>query len=389
MEQKLSAMRYIKNNKRRVSVLAVSLGLFLVLTYITNILLSCCQVSMEKLVVGNASKMQIVSLRPETLGVDPELPYEELWEQYEAKTDELTEKIKTYDGVEDAFHANWMYTYITPVIGTMSMEVMLFDSVDRVKQLNEYMGATLIEGRLPENGDEVILDKKTMLNNDFAIGDYFVEQVGGQYGKIVGVVECENYYGCGIIKENFTTGSDGIVVLSDIENIKTAILEKEGIHIVEDKDQVIDKEYAERFLDKEVTRSITTAGDLISAIVIIVLTVALFVVYSSYIRDRRNEWCLYCSIGFSRREIYFSIMRELLITFGLAISGGSVITVVMAFAMKHIIVDPNGILCNYINPDAIVTIACVLLFLLACLQIPVCLAVSKIKSIDAIEDDLY
>ena len=58
MWQKLSAMKYIKNNKRRVSVLIVSLVLCFVLFYLVKFLLSVTVVTFRVMTVGNAEKIQ-------------------------------------------------------------------------------------------------------------------------------------------------------------------------------------------------------------------------------------------------------------------------------------------------------------------------------------------
>ena len=72
MPQKLSAMKYIRNNKRRVSVLVVSLCLCFVLTYLTQFLLSSLEETVTPIVMENTKKIQYISLAGSSLGLDVE-----------------------------------------------------------------------------------------------------------------------------------------------------------------------------------------------------------------------------------------------------------------------------------------------------------------------------
>ncbi len=82
----MGGIELIGNIKRRVSVLSVSLGLFLVLTYIMSILLSCCEVSMKALVVGHLSKTQVIFPVPVVFGIDETLPQEKAQARYTEQT---------------------------------------------------------------------------------------------------------------------------------------------------------------------------------------------------------------------------------------------------------------------------------------------------------------
>ena len=119
------------------------------------------------------------------------------------------------------------------------------------------------------------------------------------------------------------------------------------------------------------------------------LSISLFIVYTTYLRDRRDEWCLYSSIGYSRKTIYFSILRELLFTFAAALLIGAVIIVLAEIIINLVMIEPQGLKCRYFYPDTIVEILCAYTLLLGVLQIPVRYALFKIRTIDAMDDDLY
>ena len=92
MKQKLSAMKYIKNNKRRIAVLVVSLALCFMLTYLVNFLLSSTEETFRIVTVDNAEKIQYVSLAGSSLGMDVEhMDQEEIHPLYLEKNLQLAE----------------------------------------------------------------------------------------------------------------------------------------------------------------------------------------------------------------------------------------------------------------------------------------------------------
>lgn len=169
----------------------------------------------------------------------------------------------------------------------------------------------------------------------------------------------------------------------------TKLLEKEGIFIRDGFDTVVDVKTGKEDLQKNVIDVISNSSNVIYFGVLLVLSLALYIVYTMYLRDRRNEWCLYCSIGYSKKEIYHSILRELGFTFGFAIFIGVVLTMFSVVGLDFGMIRQMGIRCRYFYPEIIVEILCADMFLIGLLQIPIRYALYKIRTIDAMEDDLY
>ena len=68
MRRKLSAMNYIRNNKRRAAVLIVSLALYLLIVYLTQFILSAGTESFKKILSEDTKKMQMVQLPKSAYG---------------------------------------------------------------------------------------------------------------------------------------------------------------------------------------------------------------------------------------------------------------------------------------------------------------------------------
>lgn len=392
MRQKLSAMNYIKNNRRRVAVLVVSLGLCFVLTYLTNFLLMSTEETFRVALVENAKKVQYLYFAGSSLGVDIDNPdYEALLEEYYEKNLELVERLKTHEGVEQVYYTHVIYNVIDAAIGNWGLEVPLVEA-EELPRLLSHCEVEVCEGRMPQHPGELVLDKASMSNGDYSIGDYLDEESYGETYQIVGVLDSERYWGCGIVPEEgvLNDADRQIVVLSD-GSIKdmTKLLKTEGIEVRDTYDSVVDETEGEQTLKEQVTDVISTSTDVVYIGIMVLLALALFIVYTTYLRDRYNEWCLYCSIGYSRKTIYHAILKELLFTFGVAIAGGLIIIAVSVVGVDILMFRPAGLRCRYFYPQTIFEIACSYTLLFGVLQIPVRHALYKIRTIDAMEDDLY
>jgi hypothetical protein len=248
--------------------------------------------------------------------------------------------------------------------------------------LMKHNGAKLIEGKLPEKPYEIIIDKATMLNNNFKVGDKYNDKF-----TITGMLECDIYFGYGIIPDTRYVGLN-VLTKKRIDDAKV-LFSTLGLEYVEGSDFVNDYNTFYKDYDIYVVDEMQQSTKYIYIGIFVLLFVSLFVVYTTYLRDRHNEWCLYCSIGYSRRSIYLSIMGELLFTFITAILSGVIITAVMVIALDMIIMKPKGITCQYFYPDKITEILCAFVLFIGLLQIPIKYALYKIRTIDAMEDDLY
>jgi hypothetical protein len=151
MGQKLSAMKYVKNNKRRIAVLVVSLALSFMLTYLTNFLLMATEETARVCAVDNMEKIQYAYLMGSTLGIDVDnLSDEEINKQYRERNLELSKVLKKYDGVKETYYTEVLYNNIDMSVGSWGVEIPLMDK-EEVSAIAEHWGTKLAEGRMPEN----------------------------------------------------------------------------------------------------------------------------------------------------------------------------------------------------------------------------------------------
>lgn len=388
MKHRLSAFNYIKNNKRRIAVLVVSLGLCFVLTYLTKFLLMSTEETFRVCTIDNVERVQYAYFAGSSLGIDVEnLSDEEINEQYLEKNLELCQALKKHDGVEEVYYTQVLYNEIEGAVGSWLVEMPLVNK-EQLKIIIEHWGMDIYEGRMPENPGEIVLDKAAMRNGGYKLNDYFDEASCDKAYRIVGVLDGDSYLGYGLISEEYSVAYRHVIMSDGSIYDLSELLKQEGIVVRDTYDAIVDSKQGEIELKQQVTDVIATSTDVIYIVIIVLLFLSLFIVYTMYLRDRHNEWCLYCSIGYSRREIYRSIMRELLFSIGIAIAIGLVLIVISVVAVDLIMLNPKGIRCRYFYPGTLAEILCSYVFLIGVLQIPIRFALKRIKTIDALEDDL-
>lgn len=384
MRQKLSAMTYIRNNKRRVAVLVVSLALYLVIVYLTQFILSSGTESFKKILVEDTKKMQFVQLPYSTFGIDPEALGEEQTRKAEIEAmDVLMDRLREQKGVKVVQKTPSMGVTIYAMIGQYHFEFPLGDEAF-LKNYMEHMGVSLKEGELPDAPGELILADGIMKNAGLKLG----QRLADEAFQIVGIAESDSYFGGGIEvpERNY---AKMICILSDgsIEDVG-AMLRKMGYEISDNEAWIWDyKTGYEQYED--VFAEVETPAGLVFKGVMIVMAIMLFLVYTTMLRDRHGEWCLYCSIGFGRKAIYLSILREMLFCFIVAVIAGTAVTVLGMLAVDTLLIAPMGLACEYLSFSVMGEIVCGYAVVFVLLQIPIRYALHKIRTVDAMEDDLY
>ncbi len=385
MRQKLSAMNYIRNNKRRAAVLIVSLALYLVIVYLTQFILSSGTESFKKILSEDTKKMQLVRLPDSAFGIDEEkfTSEEAVRAAYAEAVELLTEHLREQPGVKTVQKTQQMGVTIYALIGQYSFSFPLGDEAF-LKNYMEHMGATLKEGELPDAPGEIILADGIMKNAGLTLG----QKLSDEDYQIVGIAESESYFGGGIMVSG-KDYSQGFCVLSDgsIEDM-SALLRNMGYEFSDNEATIFDykvgnAEYEDVFAEVETPAKLVFRG------VMIIMAVMLFLVYTTMLRDRHGEWCLYCSIGYSRKAIYFSILREMLFYVTVAVIAGTALTVIGMVAVDMLLIAPMGLACNYLDYSVMGEIACGYAVVFVLLQLPIRLALYKIRTVDAMEEDLY
>lgn len=388
MSQKIPAFYYIKNNKRRVSVLVVSLAMFFIITYMSMFLLSTTSETFRSVLTESTKYIQYILLTDKDLDIDAGILQDGITEEdhmdaVNKKYNGIKGDFKKCKGIEDVFIVQTEYAYVTSIVGNYYIEIPMTNK-KQMDMLLKHMGAELADGRLPEKEDEVVLDRKIIKNYGYKKGDTLNRNSDV---KIVGIIECDYYFGCGIANNNKTFTNPELCVVTDgtVHNLEKTI-EKQGVIL--ENSEFIDLANGEKKLQDEIIDTISGSTNFIFAGIMVIVAILVVIVNISYMRDRRSEWCLYSSIGYSRKAVYYSMLREMLFVFVTAILSAAVVSIILMKLLDIFLITELGLTCLYFIPGTLIEILCAYIALFGILQIPVRFEIYKIKTIDAIDDDM-
>ncbi len=386
MKSKLSALKFVRNNKKQVWVMIVALSLTYMTMYIINFLFMTTNESFKTLFLEQPKRVAFLYLTPDTMGVkrDNYASDEEYTLAVEDARNKLIDDIKKHEGISDAVLTQTLYANYQGIVGGVGYDFPLLDK-DMIQEFIDHMGAKLIEGRMPCGDGEILVDEKVLKNKKMEVGGYFNESSYGHTFKVVGVLESD-YMTCVGTPHGYTNAGWYIVVSCDEANSDmTKVLMDIGIMPTE-YDTIFDSVSWADMYEKEVTDVIDVALLAILLVVIVFLAISIVVAYISFMRNRVNEYCLYTSIGFGRKDVYGMIMRELLIIFGISIILGSIITVIIMILLGEFMLENMGLIYKYFYPQHLLRILAAFVAIVGILQIPILVTINNIRTIDMIEE---
>lgn len=386
MKSKLSALKYVRNNKKQVWVMIAALSLTFMTMYVVNFLFLTTKESFKALCLEQPKRVAYLGITPDTMGVQKE-DYDSD-DEYNLAIDKARDKIiadiKKHEGMSDAVLTQTLYANYQGIVGSFGFDFPLL-SKEQIPEFVTHMGAKLIEGKMPEGDGEILVDEKVLKNKKMEVGGYFNEALYGHTFKVAGALESD-YMTCVGTPMGYTNSGWYIVVLCDEANADmTKVLEDIGI-IPTEYDTIFDLADWAKIYKEEVTEQLDAALLAILIVVIIFLAISILVAYASHMRSRVNEYCLYTSIGFGRKDVYGMIMREILVIFGISIMLGSLVTVIIMIYLGNCILEPMGLIYKYFYPEHLLRILAAFAAIVGFLQIPVSVTINNIKTIDMIEE---
>lgn len=386
MKSKLSALKFVKNNKKQVWVMIVALSLTFMTMYIINFLCMTTQESFRALFLEQPKKVAAMELTPETMGVvrNAGVSDEEYYKEIEAARNEIMDDMREHEGISDVVYTQCLNANYQGIVGAVGYDFPIL-SIEEIPKYLEHMEAKLVDGRMPQGSGEILVDKKVLKNKKMQIGGYFNESTYGKIFKVVGILE-SNYLTCVGTPQGYTNSGWYMVVLCNGQNSDmTKVLNDIGIEPTQ-YDTIFDSVDWAQMYKELVTDQLDAALLAILIVVIIFLAISILVAYISFMRGRVNEYCLYASIGFARKDIYGMIMREIFIIFGISIALGAVMTIIIMFLLGDFVLDNLGLIYRYFYPVHLLRILAAFVVIVGLLQIPVSLTVNNIKTIDLIEE---
>lgn len=386
MKTRLSAWKYVKNNKRSVAVLVTALALSCVAMYAIYVLLITTTDSLRPIMFELPKKVSYASLTGKAYGLDPASfeDNESYSKAYDEAQEELIRKLKETPGIDNAIYTQILGCSYQAVMGGYSFEMPLLPA-DQVQGFLDHVGAELVAGELPKEPGEVLVDETILKNQEMTLGDWFYQEWYEKTFRISGVIRSKGM-ACVGVPNGFTNHGWYIVVYNDGTTADLSrILTEQGIQLT-DGDEIIDSKEYLRSYQKDVEGTIDMVLSTIFTIVMIFLAILVLVAYTSFMRNRMNEYCLYASIGYGRGEIYGMILREMLLLFVMGMTVGLVLSLITAYVINALIITPKGLVGYIFYGRQVCNIVSTYVFMMGILQLPILMNLRRIRTIDAIED---
>jgi len=386
MKSKLSALKFVRNNKKQVWVMVIALSLTFMTMYVVNFLLMTTQESFQTIFLEQPKYLTMFRLTNEAAGIDitEEDTEETAAEKRENARNRIIEDLKKIDGIRNVYYTQSLYASYNAIVGQVGYTIPLL-SQEEIPEYLDHMGAKLVEGRMPSGDGEMLVDEVILKNSKKSVGDWYEEKAFGQVFKIVGAVESDKMVCVGMPYGYTNTGWYFMVLCDEAHSDMTQMLKQIGIEVSEN-DTINDAPDWERAYEEVVEKQITTAITAIMIVVTVFLAISILVAYVSFLRNRVNEYCLYMSIGFARQEVYGMIIREILLIFGGSICLGVVLTAGLEVTLAKIILDPLGLCYRYFYWEQFCKIITAFIVIIGLLQIPISVTVNSIKTIDRMEE---
>lgn len=386
MKSNLSALKFVRNNKRQVGVMLIALSLTCMAMYVVNFLLMTTEISYKAVMIEKSRNFFLCSLSNSTMGLRATdyASDEEFAEAAAERRDEIIMKLKEREDVQEAYFTQGLSGKYQGIVGVVEYMFPLL-SVEEVPGYISAMDAKLIEGRLPEADGEIVVEETMFHNQNMILGDYFLDERYGKLFQVVGVVKSDRMHAVGTPQGYANNGWYFFVVgKENIEDGKK-LLKEIGIETTE-YDSVYDMVALEEEYLKDVQPQFETAILLISLVVMFFLAISILISYVSFMRSRMNEYCLYISLGFSRGEVYGMMMREIGLIFGISLLVGAAVTVGILLVLGNTFMRDMGLVFKYWDSKQFLRIITSFLVIVGILQIPIGVTIQNIKTIDNIEE---
>ena len=386
MKKGISAVKYIRNNKCTCFVLIIAFALTIMVMYVINFLLSATKESFKTIMLEMPKKVVYANLSDAAYGINEEdfATHEEYVDKYQETVEETENKMRALDGVKFVKRAQKIDTKYAGIIGMVVYETPLLEK-EEIKGYIDHFNAKLIDGKMPEEPGDILVDKNVFANRHYEIGGYYMKDFYGETFKVCGVIESD-YMICVGMPNGFTNSGWYTVICIDEPITRfNDIAEKLDLNISETED-IIDANDYRAFYDDDVVKSIDSSMDIIILVVMIFLAISVIVAYVSFMRNRVSEYCLYSSIGYSKKSIYAMMMREMIIIFAAGIIIGAMIAGVIVIFLNKTAVEPMGLIGKLVDLNQISKIMAAIFCIIGLLQIPAVMTINSIKTIDMIED---
>ena len=136
MKSKLSALKFVRNNKKQTGVMIIALSLTFMTMYIINFLFLTTQESFKSLFIEQPKSVAYIDLCLDTMGIDSDAckTEEELFDKVEEARNDIIDKLKKHEGISDVIYTQCLYAHYQGIIGEVGYDFPLLELQPHIYQ---------------------------------------------------------------------------------------------------------------------------------------------------------------------------------------------------------------------------------------------------------------
>jgi putative ABC transport system permease protein len=306
-------------------------------------------------------------------------------------TKEIIQSIIENENTERIIPRIRQWTYYQPITGRNNVSVFSLNNTDMTYLINR-LKIQLIQGHLPKEGtNEAVIDYRLAKNKNIKIGDkigYDVNEkelfIQGSL-KIVGLIGGDSMLALTARQDNLTDNEmyqEGMIVFHKVDNLQKSNIFLESLP--KQNVKVFTYQIAYDAQEKD-TKDLKRYINILVIMLIVVLSISAG--NASYINtfQRRYEYGLLYSVGYSSTQILKQASSELFFINIMGYLAGILITLLFAGIEYLFLFEPNGLVLRLILPEAILQTLAIPIFTSLFSIIPVSRMLRKIDPIRIIE----
>ena len=369
----LSIFFYVRNNIKKFipQILAVMLGVFLV--YFVCILGGGIKFGIKDNLVLPLEKFSFVWFR------DTKLDGGKFYKKMSEDKD-----------VESVIYSAGFNQVQTKLIAQSSSSCVFYPETKDIKYMMDKLNFKLLEGKVPEYKNELLINNNFAKSNDLKLGDAYGTDVNEKH-ELNGV-----YKIVGIYSGKFTVT---FCYKDSAENIKNSldqmllIVPKPGkldaVNMKIEKNINKNIGYEDLNRTKKSTNGIFKMFDLFAVIVVsltvFVITFTISNINYMHLYDRLEELSILDTLGYTKIKITLKLVKELAIIIFLGSILGIGLGIFSGYIFNAIYCNPKGTPVGFLNPWYILISLLVPIFVSLFSSIPIIKFLRNINTIDVLE----
>jgi hypothetical protein len=358
MRKPLSYLEYYRGNKKKTLSLIISIAF-------SVFLIGSIQMFLNNVITSG--KGTIHQYEYFTLVESREEPLES----------SFVEKLRNNKDIERVIPAQKLIVQFNGLATNTAADCYIMDS-ENISFLVELLKIDMDKGSMPQNSDKgLLLSSSLVKNNKLKIND---EIKGGGGIKLSG--EFQSRFLTGLAAGDMDSYSNGLLIVpkeGKLEEVNKFI----RVHS-SDSTTVTDLEYLNRLMDN-VMGDVAQLFNIVTVIVLFSIGIGLGISTYVHYYQRRKEFGVMSSIGYTHRSILLRINKEILVTSFAAFMVGILLLCIEMLLMNKLLLDNAGTPLFRLSLDIITRASIIPLFTSAFSLIPTWVLLKKIDSISIIE----